>query len=273
MATKPSGDRSWTEPESAANVDDQPQYPYNNITQTQSGHSFEMDDTPARERIRMQHRTGTFIEMHPNGDEVHKVYGDGYEITIKDKNVLVKGHCSITVLGDCVVDIQGDKTESVGGDYTLRVGGEYKVYGVDGVSLSSKADVKIGAGNSFLGGSVILSSANDVQVSSDLYVSGSVNADLITSKTRVDALTGVSAGPLGFVSITGGLTIGAPFAVPGNITCTGLINAGISVSAPRGSFLFMSSVLMTDLINTTLHNVHIHPTPEGPSGPPLIKMI
>ena len=91
MATKPGTDNSWTEPESAANTDYQPIYPYNNVQVTESGHSFEMDDTPTRERVRLQHRSGTFIEMHPNGDEVHKVYGNGYEITIKDKNVLIKG--------------------------------------------------------------------------------------------------------------------------------------------------------------------------------------
>ena len=36
---------AWTEPESAANTDYQPQYPYNNVTQTAGGHSFELDDT------------------------------------------------------------------------------------------------------------------------------------------------------------------------------------------------------------------------------------
>jgi hypothetical protein len=50
-----------------------------------------MDDTPTRERIRLQHRIGTFMEMYPNGDEVHKVYGTGYEIHLKGKNVLIKG--------------------------------------------------------------------------------------------------------------------------------------------------------------------------------------
>ncbi len=73
-------DMSWTEPESAANTDYQPIYSYNNIQQTESGHSFEMDDTPTRERVRIQHRSGSFIEMHPNGDEVHKIVGKGYEI-------------------------------------------------------------------------------------------------------------------------------------------------------------------------------------------------
>ena len=39
---------SWTEPESAANTDYQPVYPYNNVTQTEAGHKLEMDDTPGR---------------------------------------------------------------------------------------------------------------------------------------------------------------------------------------------------------------------------------
>lgn len=103
MATKPSFFSGWTEPESAANKDTPPQAPYNHVTATESGHSFEMDDTPKRERVRLQHRSGTFIEMHPNGDEVHKVYGDGYEITIKDKNVLIEGNCNITVNGPCTL--------------------------------------------------------------------------------------------------------------------------------------------------------------------------
>jgi hypothetical protein len=79
-------DNSWTEPESARNTETPPVYPYNNIQQTESGHSFEMDDTPTRERVRLQHRIGTFLEMHPDGDEVHKVYGTGYEIYLKGKN-------------------------------------------------------------------------------------------------------------------------------------------------------------------------------------------
>ena len=121
---------SFTEPKSAANADNQPIYPYNNIQQTESGHTFELDDTPARERIRLQHRVGTFIEMHPNGDEVHKVYGDGYEITIKNKNVLIKGTCNITIEGDSNLHVLGDVMEKVDGSYTLDVTGPVVINGV-----------------------------------------------------------------------------------------------------------------------------------------------
>ena len=84
-----------------------------------------MDDTPTRERIRLQHRSGTFIEMHPNGDEIHKVYGDGYEITINDKNVLVEGKCTVTINGDSVINVKGDKIEQVDGNYELHVKKNY----------------------------------------------------------------------------------------------------------------------------------------------------
>lgn len=282
MATKPkpSGDRSWTEPESAASVENPPKPPYNNITQTPSGHMFEMDDTNSRERVRLQHRTGTFIEMHPNGDEVHKVYGDGYEITIKNKNILIKGHCSLTVEGDCIVDIKGDKVEQIAGNYSVVVGGHYSVFGTKAINLATTGDFTLGAGSTIGGGDVYITSAGHLYVSADMTVAGGFVADLITSTTRVDALTGVSAGPLGFVSILGGLSIGAPLALPETINCVGIINAGIAVNslgvvsagtivtAPSGIF-----GLMTDTINTGIYKTHFHPTPKGDSGPPVAPMV
>ena len=273
MATKPTGDRGWTEPESAANVDNPPVYPYNNITQTQSGHSFEMDDTPRRERVRLQHRTGTFIEMHPNGDEVHKVYGDGYEITIKNKNILIKGHCNITIEGDSIIDVKGDKVERVAGDYSVQVGGSFNVYGQKQINLATTGDFTLGAGSTLGGGSIYMTTADAVIISGDVTVAGDFIADLITSTSRVDAVTGVNAGPLGFVSVTGGLSIGIPVAVPTQINCIATINAGSSVTAPVGTFSYMTAILMTDTINTTIYNTHIHPTSRGPSGTPIGKMV
>ena len=110
---KPDTDSGWTEPESAASTENPPKYPYNNITQTKSGHMFEMDDTPKGERVRIHHRSGTFIEMHPNGDEVHKIYGDGYEIITKNKNVLISGSCNITINGDSILHVKGNRKEIV----------------------------------------------------------------------------------------------------------------------------------------------------------------
>jgi exopolyphosphatase/guanosine-5'-triphosphate,3'-diphosphate pyrophosphatase len=62
-------DSSWTEPKS----DYKAVYPYNHITQTESGHFIEMDDTPDAERVRIQHRTGTFTEIQADGSRINKI--------------------------------------------------------------------------------------------------------------------------------------------------------------------------------------------------------
>lgn len=256
MATLPSSpsDNLWTEPESAANADNPPIYPYNNVQQTESGHSFEMDDTPSRERVRIQHRVGTFIEMHPNGDEVHKVYGNGYEITIKNKNVLIKGTCNITVNGDSNMNILGNHNVQVGGDYNIQVKGKMNTRVVGDVSVSSDNDISITANENF-GGSIRMAASDHLYLASDLVVGGSIAADLITSETRVDAFLGIHAGLQGVYS-------------------QGPITSLVSVTAPLAEFAvakigIMDAVLMTDVINKGIFNTHIHNSPKGPTSPPL----
>lgn len=48
------------------------QYPSNNVYQTKSGHTIEIDDTSGAERIHIHHKSGSFIEIHPNGQIVIK---------------------------------------------------------------------------------------------------------------------------------------------------------------------------------------------------------
>jgi hypothetical protein len=274
----PPTDNLWTEPESAANIDNGPVYPYNNATVTESGHKLEMDDTPSRERVRLSHRTGTFIEMHPNGDEVHKVFGDGYEITIKNKNVLIKGSCNIQVDGNCNMNVLKDMNVQVAGDYNLLVQGKTNIRSHKDISISGDDDVSISANENF-GGSLRLAAADHFYLASDLVVGGSISADIINAETRVNAGTGVFAGPLGFVSGLGGLSLGIPsplgaIAVPGCINTIGSITSMTSVNAPTANFGYasigiMDAVLMSDIINSSIFNYHIHIAPYGLTSSPL----
>ena len=228
--TAPEGYTGWFEPESPANEKVRPVYPYNNIHQTEAGHSFEMDDTPGRERVRIQHRSGTFIEMHPDGSEVHKVYGDGYEITVRDKNVLVEGVCNMTVNGDCNINIKGDRLEQVEGNYELRVLGNYSIVAEKTSNICSVGDMTITAGAGLLG-TLTVNVGDHVYVGGDVSVGGELIADKITSHGRVDAMGGMRAGAQGFVTATGGISVGWPspafaYATPGVIT------AGTFVALP-----------------------------------------
>ena len=267
MADKPDFWTGWVEPESAANTSNPPIYPYNNITQTESGHSYEMDDTPGRERIRLQHRTGTFIEMHPNGDEVHKVYGDGYEITIKDKNILIKGKMNITVEGDAYINVKGDKIEQVDGNYELLVKGNYTQTVEKQTYMASQGDTTLVAGGS-IDGSLNIITGDSMTIQGDISVEGEVSATKMTA-LRMDAVMGMSAGIHGFVTQTGGIAVGPNIAaIPTTINAVGPINSLTSISAPLGTFGVSGSVLAYDVINLLLHNIHIHPAPHGTTGTP-----
>lgn len=284
MSDQPSFFIGWTEPESAANTDYPPVFPYNNVTQTRSGHTFEMDDTLDRERIRLTHRTGTFIEMHPNGDEVHKVYGNNYVITVQDNNVLIQGSCFVTIDGDSYVNVKGNKVEQVDGNYELYVKGNFTQVVEKTSNFTTKNDMKVVAGTSLGGGAMTLASADGVYVDSDFNVDGEIVALKIQSKGRVDAASGISAGSLGFVTQLGGISVGYPtpgtaVAVPGQINCVGNIFANLSVNAlgavnaPLGNFGTMTAVLMTDLINTVIYDTHTHLAKGVPTTPPLLPMV
>lgn len=257
------------QPESVANTANPPKFPYNNIKETESGHSFEMDDTPKRERVRLQCRSGTFIEMDPEGNETHKIYGNGYEIVVKDKNVTIEGSCSVTIKGDSVVSVEGNKTEIIKGDYQLLVEGKTTQTFKNDVSFQAERDMDIQAGAGLAGitGSLRLYSGDALYIVGDTMIGGSLNADLITSKSSIDAAAGVTAGPLGFVSLTGGLSVGIPVAVPS------VVNAAVLVNAPLGTFGTMMATFMTDKVNTTIYNGHIHLAPKGKTSTPLTFMI
>ena len=84
---------SVKEPTRVGNV--QPQYPFNHMIESESGHVLEMDDTPSSERIHLYHRAGSRLEFLPKGDTVMKVSNDSYEIILKDKKILIGGSCDI----------------------------------------------------------------------------------------------------------------------------------------------------------------------------------
>ena len=283
MTAQPSFFEAWTEPQSAANTSYPPDYGYNHVTATESGHTLELDDSKNRERIRLSHRTGTFIEMHPNGDEVHKVYGNNYTITVQDNKVLIQGNCIVTIDGNSYIYTKGNKVEQVDGNYELYVKGNYTQVVEKTGNITVKNDLKILSGASIGGGAMTLASADGVYVDSDFNVAGEIVALKMYSKGRIDAFDGISAGAPGFVTQFGGLSVGYPVPggavpVPGQIFCIGNITTpqsvnALVVNAGLGNFGTMSAVLMTDLINTVIYDTHIHPHPKGPTGVPTLPMV
>jgi len=112
---------TWDQPEDAYNAI----YPYNKVTETESGHLFELDDTPAAERIHVRHRTGTSIEMARNGDRIDIIKNKKYSLTASDSNTLIEGSSNVTIDGHSKVYI--NRSGAIGNHYTVQVGANANV--------------------------------------------------------------------------------------------------------------------------------------------------
>ena len=113
---------TWEEPHPQGIPTSTSQYPYNHVFESESGHIFEVDDTPGNERLHREHRTGTSEELFADGSRMTKIVQDDYEIVYGDKSVFIAGNVNLTISGNVRHLIQGDYVQEVEGDYTLKVG-------------------------------------------------------------------------------------------------------------------------------------------------------
>ena len=113
----------WEEPLPQGVAESVSQYPYNHVRETESGHVFEVDDTPGAERIHQYHKSGTYEEIIADGSRSVKIVGKDYEIVVSDKNILIQGDWNITVDGDYNLNVLGNKYEDVNGHLFTAVRG------------------------------------------------------------------------------------------------------------------------------------------------------
>ena len=105
----------WDEPHPQGSETSASQYPYNHVKETESGHVFEVDDTPGAERIHEFHTAGTFREVQPDGTKVEKIVGDDYVIDLKNRLMYVNGDFDMMVEGDYNLNVKGNKYEHISG--------------------------------------------------------------------------------------------------------------------------------------------------------------
>ncbi len=114
-------------PRSTANT----KYPYNQVIVTESGHEIHLDNTPGAERIRIAHRTGTYVEIGPDGRKVEFTVGNhhqydkgGVTLTVdENQDVKITGHQRLLVGGGSHIEVRGDANMVVGGSSHSVVGG------------------------------------------------------------------------------------------------------------------------------------------------------
>ena len=122
-----------------------PVYPYNKVLQTESGHVLEVDDTPSAERIAIEHRSGTFQEIHPDGSQVTRIVNDNYTIICRDEDVFVGGKVNIKVLGDANIETVGKLNLKSFSDGKIDITGKLDIESGGDLTIKSAKDVIVKA--------------------------------------------------------------------------------------------------------------------------------
>jgi len=135
-------------PNSKAN----PVYPYNKVMASESGHMLEIDDTLDAERIAVEHRSGTFHEIHPDGSQVTRIVNDNYTVVCKDNEVFVGGKVNVVVMGNSNIKTYGDV--------------KLKGYGKGEIDVTGTMDIKSG-------GDMTLQSAKTLKLKAQVIQEGS----------------------------------------------------------------------------------------------------
>lgn len=204
---------------------DQSVYPYNNVTQTRSGHVFEVDDTLGAERIHEKHKSGTYRTIDARGglttvvvsNRYTTICGEDYIKIEGDANITINGSANLTINGDYNVEVNGNMNQTVKGEYRLKVGAAYKneVSGDKAENVVGKKDSIIGNGvnNTIRAGGI----KNMVVGSIEETVAGSYTG-IYTGSSSTTALTGISmTSPAGPATL-GGLNAAVDSATTLNLT-------------------------------------------------------
>ena len=150
-AQLPNGDK-WDQPVSSYNA----KYPYNKVTETESGHITEIDDTPGAERLHLAHKTGTSIEIDPVGNKIQVIKGSDYTIIDANGYISIQGKANVSINGSCNVFINSDANIEVNGNTSLNchnniemnAAGRLKLTAGEGIDIKSP-EVYIDADNQF----------------------------------------------------------------------------------------------------------------------------
>lgn len=94
---------------------------------TVSGHNFIMDDSKGAESVTLQHRSGTSIQMKPDGQMLITSHNGKYEITFGEDRMTISGARDITVKGDASMRVYGDYNVTCHKNYNLTVMGDLNI--------------------------------------------------------------------------------------------------------------------------------------------------
>ena len=94
---------------------------------SRSGHSLVFDDSKGEETVSLQHRSGSAIQMMPDGALHITAHNSKYTATFGEDRLVISGAHDIVVKGDASLRVYGDYNVTCHKDYNLTVMGDFNV--------------------------------------------------------------------------------------------------------------------------------------------------
>jgi len=188
---------------------------------TKSGHVIQYNDTPAGERVLIKHRTGSAVDMLPNGSMAISANGNLVMTINKDMTISIVGSARFEVNGDMDFDVrgnfnvnalnynlnvEGNKTENIGGASRSNISGNVgtNIKGNQSVTtLGTTTHTTLGAVNQIAKGKLMMTAGADMQIASggsmktsaaSGYDVAASNINIAGNSTTVVGATGTMGG-------------------------------------------------------------------------------
>ena len=220
----------WNEPSNPFSA----KYPYNQVTETESGHVIELDNTPGKERVHVYHTSGTYIEVDVNGSMVRKVVGDSYEVIDRNGHLYVKGALNITTEGATKIQVK-DTAD-------IEVFGETHVVGHRGIAIdaANKIVVNANAGIDLYSPAAININSNDkVNIKGTTIILEATTGDIVsTSPNNIIVETNKFSAKVSSSSLDGTVNMSDGSATAGYKT-------GLSSNADADAKIFVNTIQKT----------------------------
>ena len=171
-------------------------YPANSAFTTHGGHIIELDNTKDHERIHIQHKKGTSVELSPEGDMHSKVKKD-FQLMV-DGNIEINSNKKVTITGKEGVNIDYGGTKFQMDQTSMGMGGKSGNMNVDDFIVTSESARVVSATTLTLG------SALETSVSATGLLSLS---SAVAVKIQAPMISLIAEGPTGISMMSAAGTI------------------------------------------------------------------
>jgi hypothetical protein len=243
-------------------------YPYNNAVESESGHAFEIDDTPDNERINIFHRTGSHLEMRPDGSMQQKVLGNNTRIIEGDELTHIKGNKLTYVDGDMTYIVKGNVTFQVEKDFlslakNIVLSAKSKFSAAAGTMASVSGKVSSSLGGGFCPVTSVSGLMTTVSGTASLKLSGAM-IDLTNggSGTSKDAQTTTPTESATTAATSGSVVGEQSYAALGQVSSSAVTSA--ESAAQTGSTAFLGGSSIVDITKNSTGLVEQSPVLNTP---------